>query len=216
MWGAEDKIGSRHLQKQRCKDMNWSNKKEITAKEIAYCIHTYKIKINNAPRDRRKAIIQQLKILRPDKIQTYSKTIGLVPKLTCASKSKKQADLLLEIQKSILKYDRVSYQDVKKQNETIKDPNRDLISVLSKITDIENYISKYHDGLFFYSELIQLNKLKEKLSEANRIKTKDIVDIVMKTIEKELLDYGFSKEIITKGSQNTLPLKTIFKSLLTD
>lgn len=149
-------------------------------------------------------------------IVNYSKELGLDERLIHASKTKAQADTLLSITNAILKYDRVSYQNLKTQNDTIKDPYRDLTSIIDKIDGIENYISKYHDGLSFYVELKQLQDLKNKLHSAYRLKTKDFVDLVMNNIEKELLDNGFSKQIIIKGSKNTQALKTIFKSLLTE
>ena len=47
-----EEVGKRKLSKQRCLGMDWSNQKEITAWEIAYCIEEYNLPLENIPLER--------------------------------------------------------------------------------------------------------------------------------------------------------------------
>lgn len=46
--------------KQQCLDMDWNNTKEITAEEIAYCLHTHSIDISTVPKTRVKSVTKEL------------------------------------------------------------------------------------------------------------------------------------------------------------
>ena len=62
----EDIVGTRKLPRQRCLDMHWSNSKEITAWEIAWCIHNHDgidIRTKQLSEERRASVQKQLDIL---------------------------------------------------------------------------------------------------------------------------------------------------------
>ena len=60
MWGEADIVGTRKLAKQRCLDMDWSNTKEITAIELAWCICEYNLDTNKVPEIRQEAVKKEL------------------------------------------------------------------------------------------------------------------------------------------------------------
>ena len=59
-WEEEDKAGTRELQSQRCLDMDWNIKKEITAWEMAYCIHHHDLNIDRVPEDRLQVVAKEI------------------------------------------------------------------------------------------------------------------------------------------------------------
>lgn len=50
----------RMLSKTRCKDIDWYNLKEITAYEIAYCIYTHNLSIDDVPEKRRRSVQEEI------------------------------------------------------------------------------------------------------------------------------------------------------------
>lgn len=56
MWGEHDKAGKRKLPKQRCLEMDWNDKQEISAWEIAYCIQEYHLPTTKVPSNRLDAV----------------------------------------------------------------------------------------------------------------------------------------------------------------
>ena len=75
MWEDEDIVGKRKLQKQRCLHMQWSNAKEITAWELAYCIHEHGIDINMIPESRLKRVSEELAKLKQEQEPMLIKTV---------------------------------------------------------------------------------------------------------------------------------------------
>lgn len=59
--------------KQQCLDKDWNNAKEITAQEIAYCIHTYDIDIYKVPDSRLRTATKELQNLHREKAQEQEK-----------------------------------------------------------------------------------------------------------------------------------------------
>ena len=62
--------------KQQCLDIDWSNIKDITVEEIAYCIHTYKLDVNKVPETRLSKVRKELtKLQNIDKEKQERKAI---------------------------------------------------------------------------------------------------------------------------------------------
>ena len=55
-----DESGTRELSRVRCKTMDWTNKKEISAWEIAYCICTHKLSLNDIPEKRKESVQKEI------------------------------------------------------------------------------------------------------------------------------------------------------------
>jgi len=67
MWESEDRVGKRELSRLRCRDMDWSNAKEITAWEIAWCIHNHDgidIRTKQLSEERQSSVQKQLDSLQ--------------------------------------------------------------------------------------------------------------------------------------------------------
>ena len=56
-----------HFSKQQCMDKDWKNTKEITAKEIAYCIYVHNFDTEDVPNHRLKAVNEELMKIRKKK-----------------------------------------------------------------------------------------------------------------------------------------------------
>ena len=67
-WEEEDMAGTRELPSQRCLDMDWSNAKEITAWEIAWCIFNNNIDFTaqKISEERKKEVEKQYIILKEE------------------------------------------------------------------------------------------------------------------------------------------------------
>lgn len=63
----DEPVGNRKIRKITCEKLDWSNVKEITSYEIAYCIYTYNLSMKNLPEERRKLVEKE--IYKLDKIQ---------------------------------------------------------------------------------------------------------------------------------------------------
>lgn len=59
-----DDPGIRKLSKDRCEEIDWSNKKEITAYEIAYCIVQYELTIDTVQGKRRTSVEKEVSKLK--------------------------------------------------------------------------------------------------------------------------------------------------------
>ncbi len=152
-----------------------------------------------------------------DAIRQYTKEIGLDALLAHAPRTKKQADGLLSIQNTLMRYDSKTYKILVCHTSQINDPNRDLTSVLDKIQAIEDYLVKYYDTPSqFGSEIQTLHKLADKIQDLNHFTTDDFVKHIMKTIVSELTDLNFSENMIYKGTARNYALKSTFKSILTE
>ena len=77
MYYEFDEVGRRKLSKQGCLGMNWSNQKEITAWEIAYCIEAYNLPLENVPTVRLEKVQKNCKkIFRGKLIDEKNKRIN--------------------------------------------------------------------------------------------------------------------------------------------
>lgn len=74
-----DDVGRREMSKTRCKKMNWHNAKEITAYEIAYCIYTHKLPIDDVPEKRKKSVQKKIdKLVKKKYKETNEQSIKSV------------------------------------------------------------------------------------------------------------------------------------------
>ena len=151
-----------------------------------------------------------------EEIEHYAVKIGLDNRLVFAPRTIEQADTLLSLQLAILKYDSHSYKAILEQNQNINDPYRDKTSVISKIDDIEQYMDKYYDGLMFITERNQLKQLRTRINNLQHYTAESFISHILDTVLAELYNIGFKESIIIKGTKNVLPLKSTFRSFLTD
>ncbi len=148
--------------------------------------------------------------------EEYAESIELDFRLVHAPRSKKQADGLLSIQKTLIKYDSKAYAELSQHTSHINDPDRDLTFTLDKIQAIEDYLLKYYDWLLFYSEIQTLHKLADKIQDLSHITTDMFVEQIMKSVVSELTELEFSENMILKGTRKIPALKATFKSILTE
>lgn len=72
---GEDIVGNRPLQKRQCLTMNWGNPKDITVKEIAYCIYTYNLNTNQVPNNRLNAVTKELEKLQKQEKKEHERKL---------------------------------------------------------------------------------------------------------------------------------------------
>ncbi len=59
--------------KVQCLDKDWKNPKEIAVKDLAYCIYTYALSINNVPDERKKSVQEEIDKLVKEKDEKENK-----------------------------------------------------------------------------------------------------------------------------------------------
>jgi phenylalanyl-tRNA synthetase alpha subunit len=199
----QDIVGKRTLSSQRCIDMDWNNAKEITAWEIAWCIHNHDgidINTKQLPEKRQASIQKQLNSLQElaDRQQTL---------YTLAQKKNELEEQYHELDLTSCK----TLEQVECVQSLIEDQNLNELSNFIKNDFTQRDTQHYPGDLKSYNDHLQ------KALTIHRQYNHNFQDSeAIETVEyffQQLIDLGLPKPFTKKEIQKNIYAKSYQSSL---